>query len=175
MVSITDGFLTCWLRKGRYKWSRLRRKLCEAKYRDKELPVAGSLEDIEACLSQVTWSMDGPLHLYDSISYPQTVWAKKKDDCDGFAILAATLLQRWQPNCRPVLITAIVRPMSSSHTVCGFCVPGGALWFFDNNSLRKRNFTTYAEVVSEVKYKNRLICWDVVEPSTLQTIEFHSE
>ena len=108
MASITDGFLTCWLRKGRYKWSRLRRKLCEAKYRDKELPVARSLEDIKACLSHLTWSMDGPLHLYDSISYPQTVWAKKKDDCDGFAILAATLLQRWQPGYRPVLVTAVL-------------------------------------------------------------------
>jgi hypothetical protein len=175
MVSITDGFLTCWLRKCRYKWSRLRRKLCEAKYRDKELPAAGSLEDIKACLKKVTWSMDGPLHLFDSISYPQTVWAKKKDDCDGFAILAATLLQRWQPECRPVLITAILRPASHSHTVCGFYAPDGALWFFDNYLLRKRNFHTYAEIVTEVKGKNKLICWDVVEPSTLQPMEFHRE
>lgn len=175
MASITDSFLTWWLRRGRYKWSRLRRKLCEAKYRDKSLPAAGSLEDIEAWLSQVTWSMDGPLHLFDSISYPQTVWAKKKDDCDGFAILAATLLQRWQPGCRPVLITAMLRPMSRSHTVCGFHAPGGALWFFDNYLLRKRNFHTYAAIVIEVKRKNKLICWDVVEPSTLQTIEFHRE
>ncbi|KPJ66388.1 MAG: hypothetical protein AMJ43_08275 [Coxiella sp. DG_40] len=175
MASITDGFLTCWLRKGRYKWSRLRRKLCEAKYRDKELPVAGSLEDIEDYLSHVTWSMDGPLHLFDSISYPQTVWAKKKDDCDGFAILAATLLQRWRPGYRPVLITAMLQPMSRSHTVCGFHAPGGALWFFDNYSLRRGSFKSYAEIVVEVKGENRLICWDVVEPSTLQTMEFHRE
>jgi len=175
MASITDSFLTCWLRKGRYKWSRLRRKLCEAKYRDKELPVARSLEDIEACLSHVTWSMDGPLHLFDSISYPQTVWAKKKDDCDGFAVLAATLLQRWQPGCRPMLITVMLRPVSRSHTVCGFHAPDGALWFFDNYSLSKRSFRTYAEIVAEVKGENRLICWDVVEPTALQTIEFHRE
>ncbi|MBM4447543.1 MAG: hypothetical protein FJ023_09435 [Chloroflexi bacterium] len=175
MASITDSFLTWWLRKGRYKWSRLRRRLCEAKYRDKELPVAGSLEDIEGCLKEVIWSMDGPLHLFDSISYPQTVWAKKKDDCDGFAILAATLLQRWQPSYSPVLITAMLRPMSSSHTVCGFHAPEGALWFFDNNSLRKGDFQSYAEVVAKVKGNARLICWDVVEPNTLQTIEFHRE
>jgi hypothetical protein len=175
MASVTDSFLSWWLRKGRYRWSRLRRRLCEARYRDKELPAAGSLEDIEACLKKVTWSMDGPLHLYDSISYPQTVWAKKKDDCDGFAILAATLLQRCKPDCRPVLITAILRPASRSHTVCGFYAPDGALWFFDNDSLRKRNFQSYADVVAKVKGDARLICWDVVEPSTLETIEFHRE
>ena len=175
MASITDGFLTCWLRKGRYKWSRLRRRLCEAKYRDKELPTVGSLRDIEACLRKVTWSKEGPLHLFDSISYPQTVWAKKKDDCDGFAILAAALLQRWQPDCRPVLITAMLRPVSHSHTVCVFRAPGGALWFFDNYVLRKRNFHTYAAIAMVVKRKYKLVCWDVVDPDTLQTIEFHRE
>ena len=175
MASITDGFLTCWLRKGRYKWSRLRRRLCEAKYRDKELPAVGSLEDIKACLEKVTWSMDGPLHLFDSISYPQTVWAKKKDDCDGFAILAAALLQQWQPGCRPVLITAMLRPVSHSHTVCVFRASGGALWFFDNYLLRKRNFHSYAAIAMAVKREYKLVCWDVVEPGTLQTIEFHRE
>ena len=81
--------------------------------------------------------MDGPLHLYDSISYPQTVWARKKDDCDGFAILAAALLQRWEPSSRPVLLTAMLRPMRRSHTVCVFNVPGAGLWFFDNGTLRR--------------------------------------
>jgi len=73
------------------------------------------------------------------------------------------------------LITAMLRPMSNSHTVCGFHASGGALWFFDNYLLRKRNFHTYAEVVAKVKGNARLVCWDVVEPGTLQAIEFHRE
>ncbi len=116
--------------------------------------------------------MDGPLHLYDSISYPQTVWSKKKDGCDGFAILAATLPQRWQPSSSPVLLTAMLRPIRRSHTVCAFYAPGRVLWFFDNYLPRQEDFGTYAEIVTEVKGKAGLVCWDVVEPKTLQTIEF---
>ena len=151
----------------------MRRKLCESRYRNQSLPVVSSLKDIEDCLAQVTWTADGPLHLFDSISYPQTVWSRKKDDCDGFAVLAAALLRQWQPGARPVLLTAMLRPMRSSHTVCGFYTPDNVLWFFDNNSLRQGDFQTYAGIIKEIRGKARLICWDVVDPDTLQIIEFH--
>jgi len=72
-----------------------------------------------------------------------------------------------------VLLTAMLRPMRRSHTVCGFSVPGAGLWFFDNGSLRRGHFRTYADIVTEIKGKARLVCWDVVDPDTLQTIEFH--
>ena len=123
MSTIIDWFLTWWLRSGRYGWSRIRRRMCEGKYLSTVLPEVSALSEIEECLSRVTWTMDGPLHLYDSISYPETVWARKKDDCDGFAILAATLLQRWNPDSKPVLLTAIIRPVGQSHTVCVFRLP----------------------------------------------------
>ncbi len=75
--------------------------------------------------------MDGPLHLFDCINYPQVTWTKKKDDCDGFAILAAELLHRW--NLNPVLVTTMVRPVRASYTVCVFmplCNP-----FINNSAL----------------------------------------
>jgi hypothetical protein len=131
------------------------------------------LEEIEACLKQVKWTRDGLLHLYDSISYPQTVWAKKKDDCDGFAILAADLLHLWTPATDPVLVTAIVRPTQSSHTVCVFR-HGRGLLFFDNGDLRKGDFKEYGDVVAWfTRSAKSLICWDVVKPDTLDTLEFH--
>lgn len=151
----------------------MRRKLGERKYRNQSLPEVNSLKDIEAFLAQITWTMDGPLHLFDSISYPQTVWSKKKDDCDGFAILAAALLEQWQSSSSPVLLTAMLRPIRRSHTICAFYASGGVLWFFDNNLLRQGDFGTYAEIVMEVKGEARLVCWDVVEPETLQVVEFH--
>ena len=172
-ITFIDRFLIFWLRNGRYRWSRWRRRWFEAKYRTQPLPAADSLEQIEALLKQVTWTMDGPLHLFDAISYPQTVWAKKKDDCDGFAALAAALLQQWQPDSRPVLVTAMLRPVLKSHTVCAFNVPGAGLWFFDNYSLRRGRYRTYADIAAEVQQKTRMVCWDVVEPDTLQTLEFH--
>jgi hypothetical protein len=173
LMTFVDRFLSWWLRKTRYRWSHLRRKWCESKYLRQSLPVVNSLADIEACLAQVTWTMDGPFHLFDAISYPQTVWAKKKDDCDGFAILAAALLKQWEPNSKPVLITAMLRPMRRSHTVCGFNVPGAGLWFFDNATLHRGLFGDYAAIVAEFKGEAKLVCWDMVDPDTLQTIEFH--
>ena len=173
LVTFIDRFLILWLRRSRYRWSRWRRKRFEAKYEKQPLPAADSLEQIEDFLKQVTWTMDGPLHLFDAISYPQTVWAKKKDDCDGFAVLAAALLHQWQPETNPVLITAMLRPVRKSHTVCAFNVPGAGLWFFDNYTLRRGRYRAYADIAAEVQGKARVVCWDVVDPDTLQTLEFH--
>lgn len=117
--------------------------------------------------------MDGPLHLFDCISYPQTVWSKKEDDCDGFAILAAELLRRWAPATNPVLVTAIVRPMPLSHTVCAFR-QGDSFLFFDNSALRQGNFQEYRDTVDQFTRRAKsLVCWDVVKPDTLETLEFH--
>lgn len=171
---ILDYFLTWWLRSGRYKWSQLRRKICEHGNLSTVLPAISSLEEIEGSLKQVTWTMDGPLHLFDCISYPQTTWNKKKDDCDGFASLAAELLNQLDPISNPVLVTAIMRPVKASHTVCAFEAPHGGIWFFDNYSLRKDNCQTYDDVVTKITQQDhRLLCWDVRNPVRLKLIEFH--
>ena len=173
-MSITDGFLKWWLRRGRYGWSKLRRRLFERRYLTTALPQVNSLDDIQACLRQVTWTMDSPLHLYDSISYPQTVWATKKDDCDGFAVLAAALLRGWSPATDPVLVTVMVKPVSASHTVCVFR-HGGDLWYFSNSDLLQGNYASYGDIVAIITAgTSRLIGWDVVKPDTLETLEFHT-
>ena len=129
---------------------------------------------LTARLRQVKWTMDGPLHLFDCLSYPQVTWAKKKDDCDGFAILAAELLHRLDPNCSPVLVTAMLRPVRGSHTVCVFTPLQGSLCFFDNDSLQCDSYQTYKEVVTRIsQHAQRLVCWDVRNPVTLEMIEFH--
>ena len=119
--------------------------------------------------------MDGPLHLFDAISYPQVTWARKKDDCDGFASLAAELLNRWNQDCHPVLVTAMLRPVQSSHTVCIFTDQQGSLCFFDNYLLRCENCQTYDEIVAIIVQQRgkRLVCWDVRNPFTLEMLEFH--
>jgi hypothetical protein len=175
MFSIIDIFLVWWLRSGRYWWSRLRRRLFERRYLATVLPAARSLEEIAACLKQVKWTMDGPLHLFDSISYPQVTWARKKDDCDGFASLAAELLNRWNSDCQPVLVTVMLRPVQASHTVCVFTSLQGSLWFFDNYLLRSENYETYGDVVARMSKERgqRLVCWDVRNPATFEMLEFH--
>jgi len=123
----------------------------------------------------VKWTKDGPLHFFDCISYPQVTWDKKRDDCDGFASLAAALLYHYDPDCKPVLLTVMVRPVSLSHTVCVFTGPQGDFWFFDNFCLRNEGYRTYEEIVEKISKKAvRLICWDVRSPKTLEALEFHT-
>ena len=174
MSTIIDWFLTWWLRSGRYGWSRIRRRMYEGKYLSTFLPEVSTLSEIEACLSRVTWTMDGPLHLYDSISYPETVWTKKKDDCDGFAVLASTLLHKWNHDIESVLLTVIMRPVQQSHTVCVFSLPGEKLRVFDNASLHDEEDQSYQVVASRIsEHKGRLVCWDIRDPETLDMVEFH--
>jgi hypothetical protein len=148
--------------------------MCERCYLTTVLPPVSSLADIEACLKKVKWTKEGLLHLYDSISYPQTVWVRKKDDCDGFAVLAAALLQQYKPEYKPVLLTALVRPVKKSHTVCVFSLSEGSLGVFDNARLHHEEHGTYPDVASRIsKGKGRLLCWDVRKPESFEMIEFH--
>jgi hypothetical protein len=172
-MPVTDNFMIWWLRRSRYIWSKMHRQLFERRYLSTVLPTVSSLEDIGLCLKQVRWTADRPLHLYDYISYPQTVWATKKDDCDGFAVLAAELLRRWDPVTNPVIITAMVSPVELSHTVCAFR-QGGNLMYFSNDELCSGNFQGYGDIIADLmKPDRRLVCWDVVKPDTLETLEFH--
>ena len=160
--------------KWRYTWSWFHWRRFEHRYLINDLPQVSSLEEIEACLRQVTWTMDGPFHLFDCISYPQVTWSKKKDDCDGFASLAAALLNRLNQDYKPVLLTAMVRPFRFSHTVCAFSSGQDKTWFFDNYSLRLGEWQTYAEVAAEIsKPPLRLVYWDVRNSVTLELIEYH--
>lgn len=172
-MGLVEAFTAWGLKDLRYPWSHLRQRVCERRYLKTELPPVNSLQDIQACLKKITWTQDGFFHLYDALSYPQTVWAKKKDDCDGFAVLAAELLQRLAPSLNPVLVTAAVRPLRKSHTVCAFKY-GHQLAFFDNSRLRKGNYRSYDDIVAKFTQRaNSVICWDVVKPDTLETLEFH--
>ena len=174
MKAIINWFLVWWLRSGRYLWSKIRRSLFERRYLSMALPMVSSLEEVETCLNQVTWTMDGPLHLFDCISYPQTTWVKKKDDCDGFASLAAALITQNDSSSNPVLVTVMVRPIRSSHTVCAFRTSHDQLAFFDNDRLRSENCQKYEDIIALIsKNTKRLIAWDVRNPATFEMVEFH--
>ena len=172
-MSILDKFLIWWLHGPRYGWSKLRRRLFEGGFLATPLPQVNSLEDIQVCLKDVKWKRDLLPQLFDCVSYPQRVWAKKTDDCDGFAILAAELLYRWSPETNPVMVTAIVTPVKNSHSVCVF-KQGESLRYFSNEVLKPGIFQSYQDIVAQfTSPPNRLICWDVVKPDTLEQLEFH--
>ena len=168
---ITDEFCKWWLHGPRYSWSKLRRWLFECSFLAQPLPPVTSLNDISARLREITWKQDSLPELFDCVSYPQRVWSKKKDDCDGFAVLAAALLKSWDPDAKPVIVTAMVAPFANSHSVCVFHQSGG-LSYFSNQELKLRAFSKYEEVIADFKGTDRLICWDVVDPETLKQLDF---
>ncbi len=171
---MVDLLLRWWLRSGRYRWSRICRKLLERKYLNRPVPAANSLDEIQAALDQIRWVPDSAWRLFDLVSYPEATWARRSDDCDGFSCLAAALLRNLDPGYRPVLLTVIARPVGDSHTVCVFAGEEGRLRYFDNNTLRAGPFDSYREVAATLlKEKNRLVCWDVADPLNLRTISFH--
>ena len=172
-MSITDKFFIWWLHGPRYSWSKLRRRLFEGGFLSKPLPEVHSLIDIQARLSEVKWKRDLLPQLFDCVSYPQRIWAKKTDDCDGFAILAAELLKSWDPATIPVMVTAMVAPMKNCHSVCVF-KQSGSLRYFSNKELSPGSFQSYQDIVADFTVPpNRLICWDVVQPGTLEQLKFH--
>ena len=170
---LEDKFFIWWLHGPRYGWSKLRRRLFEGGFLATQLPEVHSREDILACLQEVDWKKDWIPELFDCVSYPQRVWAKKKDDCDGFTVLTAELLKRWDPATEPVMVTAMVTPMKNSHSVCVFKQGGNLRYFSNNKYLKPGSFNSYDEIIADFTKSNRLVCWDVVRPDTLEQVEFH--
>ncbi len=168
-----DAFLRWWLHDGRYGWSKLRRRVFEQKYLKTQLPSVNSLEDVGNCLKQITWTLDNAFFLFDCVSYPQRTWATKKDDCDGFASLAAALINSWNPSLNPVMVSAIVHPIENAHTVCAFRYEGSTR-FFNNENLDGDKFNSYEEVIKKfLDPGDKLVCWDVRDPKTFAMVEFH--
>ena len=172
--ALTRKFGSVWRRRLRYPWSKLYRAVFERGYRAAPLPPAATVDEVRAALEAVTWSPDGPRHLFDAISSPGAVWARRRDDCDGFAILAATLLARMDPQSAPLLVSTVVLPVSESHTVCAFSDGAGDGYrVFDNARLRDERFATLDDIAAYVAKRGRVpVCWDVVRPADLGTIEF---
>jgi len=174
MTWFVENFLVWWLRSGRYRWSRFHRRFFEGKYRYAVLPSPETLEDLQGVLRTVEWTADHPALLWDCISYPQRTWVLKKDDCDGFSGLAAELLSRLDRGYRPVLLTVIGRPLKYCHTVCVFHDSHAGLRFLDNGVLRPESCNSYAEIAALIGVNlGKRLCWDIINPSSLQILEFH--
>lgn len=170
---IIDRYLIWWLRRGRNWWSWLVRRISERRYLAYALPQVTSLEEVQECLAVIKWTMEGPLHLFDCIHYPQRTWFRKRGDADDFACLFAELLYRSRPDSNPVLVTVVTRPIRRTNTVCVFTNPQGALQVFDLGRIG-RGYQTYDEVVASISERaQKLVCWDIRNPITLEMLECH--
>ncbi len=170
---LQDCFLKWWLSGPRYGWSKFRRFMFERGFLKTKLPQVANLDDIVRNLNEITWKQDFWPELFDCISYPERVWARGKDDCDGYAVLAAALLKQWDKKTNPVIVTAMVSSFNHCHSVCVFEM-GGGFRYFSNKELSPKTFTGYKEIVADFANKAyRLVGWDVVDPDTLKHREIH--
>ena len=117
MLIKTIGYI--WLSGPRYYWSRFKRFFFERKYKKEvELPKVENLRDIQSILRTIDYKQDGLSSLFDCVSYPETTYALKADDCDGYATLAIHLLK--QLGITGYYYTYIPKEWKKSHTVCIF-------------------------------------------------------
>ena len=146
-----------WLYSLRYYWSRVYRFFFERKYlKGVQLPQIGSFSDIQKELKRIKYSSDSIYKLFDSISYPETVWALKKDDCDGFAILTCKLLE--QIGVKSFIYTCVSENIKDSHSVCVFRDPKEII-IFDNGRLVKTKLQDFTQV--KEKYFTRAVIDDL--------------
>lgn len=170
---IQNAYFKWWLHGPRYGWSKFRRFIFERGFLKNPLPQVKTLADVQTCLREITWKQDGLAEGFDCVSYPQLVWTKKRDDCDGYAVLAAALLNQWDKKTNPVIVTAMVSSLYHCHSVCVFEM-GGGFKYFSNKELSPKIFTSYQAIIADfVNPAYQLVCWDVVEPDRLKQREFH--
>jgi len=154
LIKIIAGL---WLSGPRYWWSRGYRVLFERKYKYVAMPQVKNLADVAGILRQVIWTQDSWNKLFDSISYPGKVYETKKDDCDGFAILAIELLKQLQ--IRGYMYTYIPKQWQKSHTICVFRY-GGFVCCFNNFYLVKTDASTFKRFRDQY-FSEPTIVWDL--------------
>lgn len=138
LIKIIGGL---WLSGPRYYWSRFKRSIFERKYKKNiKLPKVKDLKDIILQLRYITWTQDSIWNLFDCVSYPETTFATKKDDCDGFATLAMHLLK--QLDITSYYYTYIPTNWKRAHTVCIFRY-NHVIYRFDNDRLVASRFTDF--------------------------------
>ena len=177
MVGVIKFFAGIWLRRIRYPWSRLYRWINRWEVEPVKLPGVGSVEDVSRCLRAVQYKPDDYRSMWDAIEDPRQVWKRKAGDCDGSSVLAAALTKALFPGTRPVLLTVVSRNFARSHTVCVY-EKEGHLWEISNwhRAAPKGPYRNKEEIATSVAWRTRapIVCWDVVDPETLEQLEFHS-
>jgi len=156
-------------------------RLFETKYLTTTLPTVTSLADIERVSDEVEWTSDFKLapHVklrrlwWDCISYAETVWAKKKDDCDGFAVLDCKLLDQLDdlyPGIKGYLLSVFVIPRRKSHAVCLFVIDDVTHMFTNGSHVEFDPSYQITDVVDIVAAGGEILAWSLEDPETNEII-----
>lgn len=105
----------CWFRV-RIPWSKFWRFF---EWKRSPLPAIEGFSDLRAILNRIEWTPDPWWKLGDVLQSPEWTWAKRKDDCDGFALVSLAVMQKSKLGTG-FLVTAVTRPIRHSHSVALF-------------------------------------------------------
>ena len=141
-----------WVRK---PWSRVVRHLIEND--EGSLPAVAVISDVRDALNDIKWAKDKWI---DYISYPRHIYRTKKGDCDDFAVLSCTLLDRLKINGS--ILSVLVEARGKSHAVCVFWYEND-LCIFDNSRFKvqpagQRNINS---VVHRVAKGSKVLAWSM--------------
>ena len=105
----------CWF-KVRIPWSRFWRFL---EWRKASVPLILNFVDLKKILNRIEWTSDPWWKLGDVLQSPEWTWAKKKDDCDGFALVSLAIMLESRLGIG-YLVTSVTRPIKHSHSIALF-------------------------------------------------------
>jgi len=154
-------------------------RLAELRYLGKELPTVTNLQDVENRCREVTWTPDWKLapHVklrrlwWDCLSYAETVWARKKDDGDGFAILACELCK--QLGIKAYILSVFTSPGQYSHAVA-FGRHSGNPFMFNNGRLVWFDAAhTVEHVVQNAASGHDVVAWSLEDHETGELVRLH--
>ena len=141
-----------WIRK---PWSRVARAFLEDD--NGKIPPVVTITDVRNFLNTVVWTKD---KWFDYISYPSYILRTKQGDCDDYAVLACTLLDKIKINGS--ILSVIVEDKKRSHAVCVFWYEND-LHMFDNNRFKTQpaGARTIANVIDRVARGSRVLAWSM--------------
>lgn len=159
----------CWFRV-RIPWSRFWRFL---EWQGKAVPKIRNFGNLNSILPVMKWTADPRWKLGDVLQTPEWTWAHKKDDCDGFALVAlAAMAQskiRWG-----YLLTVITRPIKESHSVAlfpwdaivhpesGIVITPATEWKWTSNAqLKKCHAASFSDLIRQVFLDRKILLVDV--------------
>lgn len=166
-LKILVWLVKIYMNKFSLKWYKIYRFLFERKWRKVDkLPHFLRIEDIEECIKMFKWKADKWYFLGDYISYPSKVYLNMTDDCDGAAVLSASLLKK--TGFKPLMIRIAVKPIQRSHVICIF-KQDKKIGVFDNGRLDYFD-TIFQAMNRNVVKLGMLLYWDCIDLDLKQIV-----
>ena len=146
-------------------WSNIYRVIFESKYSKFNGPKCSSIVDVSRALRAIKYEHDGIKRFIDTVSYPQAVYERGRDDCDGSAIFAHAMIAQ-NELARPWILSVAwldEKNKYHGHAVCMYThVDDGSYSHIGNwNQSMPVKCEDFKEVIGSITFGSVLVGWAV--------------